>query len=222
VELFEDLHQSHPGVFDRLLARSLTGLGARLGDLQRQEEAAAALQKAVRLYRGLELGRPGALRPELASRLHDLGALLGDLDRFDEALAATAEAVELRRVLSSEQPETCGPDLAASLRQLSDHLRRCGRSTAALAASDEALRLLTPFFVRHPADFQSPRHACVVSYLAAAGEAGVEVDPELPAPIAESLGAGGRRAERAVKGKSFSSRPHVYCRSSSSGSRPSL
>lgn len=69
------------------LARSLTNLGSRLGDLGRQGEARTAVAEATQIY--------GALPPEEARRvwtdhamsLINFAVLLGDEGRHDDALS---------------------------------------------------------------------------------------------------------------------------------------
>ena len=62
----------------------------RLSDLGRREEALAATQEAVDIYRRLAQTRPDAFLPDLAASLNNLGGHLSKLGRREEALAAIA------------------------------------------------------------------------------------------------------------------------------------
>jgi hypothetical protein len=61
---------------DVALARALTNLGVRFFDFGRHEEALAASQESVEIYRRLAQSRPDALVPELAASLSNLGMIL--------------------------------------------------------------------------------------------------------------------------------------------------
>src|SRR5437867_11286007 len=60
----------------------------------RWQEALAAGQKAVEIYRTMASERPEAFLPDLAMSLNNLGVVLSELGRREEALDATKEAVE--------------------------------------------------------------------------------------------------------------------------------
>jgi hypothetical protein len=68
---------------------SLNNLARRLSGLGRREEALAAADEAVRLYRALAAARPDAFTPDLARSLSVLGDVLEALDRIPEALPTT-------------------------------------------------------------------------------------------------------------------------------------
>ncbi len=116
-------------------------LGNRLSDLGRREEALAAADEAVSVYRRLAADRPDAFLPYLAASLNNLGNMLSDLGRREEALAAAVEAVSIRRRLAADRPDAFLPDLAGSLNNLSAMLRDLGRRKEALAAADEAVSI---------------------------------------------------------------------------------
>ena len=96
------------------LAGSLNNLSVRLADLGRREEALAAIQEAVAIYRELAAARPDAFRPDLASSLNNLSLRLADLGRREEALAAIQEAVAIYRELAAARPDVFRPDLATA------------------------------------------------------------------------------------------------------------
>ena len=123
---------------DAEVSRWSNNLSNHLSALGRREEALAAIQEAVAIYRSLAAARPEAFRPDLASSLNNLSTCLSDFGRREEALAAIEEAVAIRRVLATDRPEAFGHRLASSLRNLSTCLSGLGRREEALAAIEEA------------------------------------------------------------------------------------
>src|SRR5215831_4502698 len=128
-------------VVHALLSQWLANLGVRLGALGRREEALAASQEAVAIYRRLAETRPDAFLPDLASSLNNLGIRLSNLGRREEALAASQEAVAIRRRLAETRPDAFLPDLASSLNNSGAMLSNLGRREEALAASQEAVAI---------------------------------------------------------------------------------
>jgi tetratricopeptide (TPR) repeat protein len=122
-------------------AISLNALSGRLLDLGQPEEALAAVDETVALYRQRVAAKPG-FNPYLAWSLNDLSGRLGGLGRFKDALAASKEAVALYRQLAATRPEAFNRDLARSLKNLSNRLADLGRPKEALAASEEAAALV--------------------------------------------------------------------------------
>jgi tetratricopeptide (TPR) repeat protein len=104
-------------ILNRLAARVGT-LGVRLSNLGRREEALAASQKAVDIYRRLAQTRPDTFLPDLAMSLNNSGAMLSNLGRREEALAASQEAVDIYRRLAQTRPDAflpaspCSPAVA--------------------------------------------------------------------------------------------------------------
>ena len=136
------------------LAMSLNNLSIRLGDLGRREEALAAIQEAVTIYRELAGARPDAFRPDLATSLNNLSVRLGDLGRAEEALATIQEAVTIRRELAAARPDAFRPDLATSLHNLSVRLGDLGRAEEALAAIQEAVTICRELAAARPDAFR--------------------------------------------------------------------
>ena len=128
-------------------------LGVRLSSLGRREEALAATQEAVDIYRRLVDARPDAHLPDLAGSLNNLGIRLFKLGQREEALAATQEAVGIRRRLAQAWPEAFLPNLATSLNNLGNLLSERGRREEALAASQEALDTYRRLALAHPDAF---------------------------------------------------------------------
>ena len=128
----------------KLTASSLNNLSGRLSDLGRREDALAAIEEAVEIYRRLAAQRPDAFAPNLASSLNNLSGCLSDLGRREDALAAIEEAVDIRRRLAAQHPDAFAPNLASSLNNLSGCLSDLGRREDALAAIEEAVGDLSP------------------------------------------------------------------------------
>ena len=138
-----------------LLAKSLNNFGDRLAGLGRREDARAATQEAVDIYRRLAAGSPTAYAPHLANALDNLGGRLGDLGRPEEALAATREAVAIRRRLAAESPADYLPSLAGALSNYGNKLSEFGRLQDALAPTLEALEIRRRLAAERPDAFLS-------------------------------------------------------------------
>ena len=78
-------------------AKWLVDLSNRLGDLGRPEDALAALEQAVGIYRQFAEINPGGLLPQLAASLNNLSKQFGKLGRREDALAAIEEATGIYR-----------------------------------------------------------------------------------------------------------------------------
>ena len=70
-------------------------MSSRLSDLGRREEALAAIEEAVTIYRRLTRARPAAFAGRLANSLKCQAAILSALGRDAEAKAARDEADRL-------------------------------------------------------------------------------------------------------------------------------
>ena len=110
-----------------------------LSNLGRREDALAASQEAVDIYRRLAELRPDAFLPNLATSLNNTGAMLSNLGRREDALAASQEAVDIYRRLAELRPDAFLPNLATSLNNTGAMLSNLGRREDALAASQEAV-----------------------------------------------------------------------------------
>ncbi len=131
----------------------LNNLANRLGDLGRREEALAAAQEAVKLYRTLAAARPDAFTPYLAMSLNNLANQLSALGWREEALAAAQEGADFYRALAAARPDAFTPNLAGSLNNLAGVLSDLGRREEALAAAQEAVELRRALAAAHPDAF---------------------------------------------------------------------
>jgi tetratricopeptide (TPR) repeat protein len=148
------------------LAGSSINLSARLSDLGRPEEALAASQEAVTIFRELAAARPEEFRDGLAAALINLSAqLAGQLGRQEETLAAAQEAVGVYRELAAARPDVFRPGLARSLANLADALGYMGRLEEALDAIQEAVTIRRELSAARPDKF-SPALASSLSVLA--------------------------------------------------------
>ena len=120
-------------------AAALISLGVDLDGLGRHQEALAATEEAVSMWRSLAGSDPDH-QHGLAAALTNLGAVLDGLGRHQEALAATEEAVSMWRSLAgSDSDHQRG--LAAALTNLGAVLDGLGRHQEALAATEEAVSM---------------------------------------------------------------------------------
>lgn len=145
----------NPTTTAELLGSWLIVLGARLTDLGRREDALAAEQEAIELYRALAAADPGAFTPSYAMTLSNLSVSLSDLGRRKEALVMAREAVELRRALAAAQPGAFTPHLATSLNNLANRLSNVGHGEEALAVGQEAVELYRALAAAQPDAFTS-------------------------------------------------------------------
>ena len=88
-----------------ILAESLNNLSNRFSALGRREDALAAIEEAVLLYRELTRIFPDVSRPRLAISLSNLSKYYSDLGQRERALAASKEAVEIFRDLAAACPD---------------------------------------------------------------------------------------------------------------------
>ena len=149
-------------IIDRLRAASTpsqdyacpsNNFAIRLADAGRREEALAAGEEAVRLYRDLAGANPAAFLPDLAMSVYNVALYLANAGRREEALAAGEEAVRLYRDLAGADPAAFLPDLAMSVDNLAARLAEAGRREEALAAGEEAVRLYRDLAGADPAAF---------------------------------------------------------------------
>ncbi|KAF7970239.1 hypothetical protein HWV62_24730 [Athelia sp. TMB] len=100
------------------LATSLQDLYYRLYTLGRHEEALAAIQEAVRLYRAGAAERPAVLNTKLANSLYDLSIQLANCGQIENAEKATEEATMLRRALLDAENEAVLQSLGTILNKI--------------------------------------------------------------------------------------------------------
>ncbi len=140
-----------PGTEGR--AQWLNNLAVLLGDLGRREEALAAIEQAVAIYRELAEARPDTYLPDLARSLSNQSVSMSELGRREEALAAISQAVDIRRELAEARPDAFLPDFAASLSNQSVCLSELGRREEALAAIDQAVAIFRELAEARPDAF---------------------------------------------------------------------
>ncbi len=97
------------------LATGLKTLAILFSDFGYRQEALAATQQSVQLYRKLCETQPKTFSADLAGSVNKLGNELSDLGRHVEALAASEEALSLRRRLDRDHPGAFAADIAGSL-----------------------------------------------------------------------------------------------------------
>ena len=137
------------------LPTALNNLSVSLSALGRGDEALAANNEAVELFRELAANNPDAFNPDLARSLSNLSNLLSDHGQHDEALSPIHEAVELFREALAKKPDAFRPDLARALNNLSNRLSQHGRHDEALSAITKAVSIHRALATAHPDAFQS-------------------------------------------------------------------
>jgi tetratricopeptide (TPR) repeat protein len=158
-----------------------------LSDLGRREEALAAAEEAVSLYRRLASARPDAFLPDLAGSLNNLANMLSALGRREEALAAAEEAVFLRSRLASARPDAFLPDLACSIAVRANCLEQLDRKGDALHANIDAISTLKRSFLRHPPSFIHWMKPMCQLYIQRCDALGETPDAELLGPIVDAI-----------------------------------
>jgi hypothetical protein len=153
------------GTYDANLAGSLNTLSACLSDLNRWEEAAAAIQEAITIQRRLAEDDP-FYEIFLATALSGLGVDLLRLGQQQKALAAAQEAVSILRRPPRTDPVDHKEALATSLLHLATILADAAMPQQALAAAREAVRILRRLAKANPAAYE-PTLAAALSNLGA-------------------------------------------------------
>jgi len=133
--------------------RLLDGLGNRLSQVGRWEEALETTRQAVEVRRTLAEARPDAYLPELAASLNNLGCRLSDLGRQRDALETTRRAAEIYRELARVRPDTVLPELAGSLNNVAILQGALARPGPALEAAREAVGIYERLAGSQPGSF---------------------------------------------------------------------
>ena len=97
---------------NRYLAPRLGTLATRLSILGRNDEALAASEECLAIYRQLAADRPTVVLPDLATSLNNTGLILWKLGRREQALAVSEEAVVISRRQAEADPRKLAPTCA--------------------------------------------------------------------------------------------------------------
>jgi len=143
---------SGPGATGDLGAAFLT-LWRLYREVGRGEDALAAAEDAVRIYRELEPARDDTLRSGLGAALADLAIELSVLGRREEAGERAEEAVRVYRELAQHHADAFLPDLAMSLNNQAIMLSGLGRREEALAPAEESVRIRRQLTQQRPDAF---------------------------------------------------------------------
>jgi tetratricopeptide (TPR) repeat protein len=98
---------------------SLNNLGNRFSRLGRREDALAASQEAVDIYRSLAQARPDAFLPDLAMSLGALSQSFVSAERAGEAASATHEGLAIVVSFLERHPQAFSTLAAALARDYS-------------------------------------------------------------------------------------------------------
>ncbi|MDR1443087.1 MAG: tetratricopeptide repeat protein [Bifidobacteriaceae bacterium] len=121
------------------------------GDL---DQAAAAYDEALVIYRRLAAVNPQKYQPGLARILNSIGPLRRHQRLFDQAEAAYAEALTIYRSLAEANPHEHQFGLAKTLNNLGILRRHQGQPDQAVAAYTEALELYRILVATNPREYQ--------------------------------------------------------------------
>ena len=145
------LAETHASIVSQLLGTFSPGTAERgrwvnsyavlLSDLGKREDALAANDEAVTIYRQLARSQPDAFLPDLAMSLNNQSGGLSGVGRRKDALAAIEEAITIYRQLARSQPDAFLPGLANSLNNQSRCLSELGWHEDALAAIEQAITI---------------------------------------------------------------------------------
>ncbi|AJC54753.1 tetratricopeptide repeat protein [Streptomyces sp. 769] len=135
-------------------ARLHQNLGFRMIRAGHREEAMAATERAVDIFRQSAVAEPAAYEPELAAALVQLSGCAAQLDLTDASCRAAEEAVALFRRLAAADPEAHEPGLALSLVQLGEIMTETRKQQEALAAAQQAAGIFHRLAVDDPAVYE--------------------------------------------------------------------
>jgi len=137
------------------LARAYHNYAHRLMALGRSDEAIAAGEHAIRLYRRLARRHPDLYRPFLASSLDNQAIALSSTNRLEKALKASQRARAVHRALAADDSDAHLADLARSLSSVSGIFAGLDAHQAALNTSAEAVAILSQLADRRPGRYLS-------------------------------------------------------------------
>ena len=106
---------------------SLNNQSNRLSELERRDEALAAIEEATAIYRSLAEARPDAFLPAFTRSLTNQAGRLSEFERYEEALAAIEEALETAVPVLEREPDTLsdsGVELVKRYLELCEQVRR--------------------------------------------------------------------------------------------------
>jgi hypothetical protein len=127
--------------------------------------------------------RPDAFKPQLAASLSNLANRLVEVGRREEARNIIEEAVGHYRALVAARPDAFNIDLARSLGILSDLYGEDAKSEIVASTLTESIQLLSPAFLRYPAQVRQMMAATVRRYVAHCDAVGCEPDMNLLGPV---------------------------------------
>jgi tetratricopeptide (TPR) repeat protein len=145
-----------PGLFTSApgdLGTAFLTLSRLYSEVGRRDDALAAAEAAVRVYRELESTSGGTFRSEFGKSLSTLAVELREVGRREDALVRAEEAVHIYRDLARKSPDAFAPDLAASLNTLGAILRDAGRLEDALERAEEAVHIYRNLAHQRPEAF---------------------------------------------------------------------
>ena len=120
-------------------AISLSNQAGQLADLERADEAMAAIEEATGIYRELAATWPGVYLPDLAEALLYKSVILADLGRHEDSEANGKEAVVYyRRLADNAIASQYAQGFTSALENLAAEQASLGREDEAQRTRDEA------------------------------------------------------------------------------------
>lgn len=150
-------------VADWCLADALYRQSVRLWQLERRDEALAAIGEAVDLHRGIARLHPDAPRNELATLLNAYAIMLEEVAP-ERALEAAGESVDILRKLEGSRTGDFRDSLATALIGFANVLDQVGRAEEALAAAAEAVAIRQDLAASQPDKGKRELAATLINY----------------------------------------------------------
>ncbi|MCQ8836200.1 tetratricopeptide repeat protein [Streptomyces malaysiensis] len=135
-------------------ARLYQDLGFRMLRAGHREEAVAATEKAVGIFRRLAAAAPATYEPALAAALADLSECAFQTDRKEASRRAAEEAVGIFEGLAAADPTAYEPGLALSLSHLGQGMSEARKPEEALAATQRAMGIFQRLAATAPALYE--------------------------------------------------------------------
>jgi tetratricopeptide (TPR) repeat protein len=154
LDTYRRLAETHIDAYLPDVARTLYNLSLHLkynssSHSRRRDEAVAAAQEALEIYRRLAETTPDINLPKAAKVLIHLAEMFV-VSEGGEAVSVLEEAISIYQGLAQHRPETYLPDVASALIRLSNLQAGLGHRLEAAAASEQAVHIYRPLAQARP------------------------------------------------------------------------
>jgi Tfp pilus assembly protein PilF len=137
------------------LARSLYSYSVLLSNMERNNEAFAAMNECVGIRRELATANPAAFEPDFALSLQNLADDYREAKKFEDAEKTARDAVNIQTRLSAANPDAYRPTLANALGILGNALGDAGKHEQALDAYRRSADIYRELSKTPPAAFEA-------------------------------------------------------------------